>query len=80
EMASGTDTTGAQDVYLRGTFARGMARALAGVATEIYGFAARVLGELMPDSAIDWGVTRWARLLGVERIQPQACAATITVT
>jgi uncharacterized phage protein gp47/JayE len=80
EMASGTDTTGAQDVYLRGTFARAMARALAGAATEIYGFAARVLGELMPDSAIDWGVTRWARLLGVERIQPQACAATITVT
>ena len=80
EMAAGTDTTGAQDVYLRGTFARGMARALAGVATEIYGFAARVLGELMSDSAIDWGVTRWARLLGVERIQPQACAATITVT
>lgn len=83
EMASGTagvEGEGAQDVYLRGTFARGMARALAGAATELYGFAARVLGELMPDSALDWGVTRWARLLGVERIQPQACTATITVT
>lgn len=77
EMA-GTDA--AQDVYLRGTFARAMARALGGAATELYGFAARVLGELMPDSAIDWGVLRWARLLGVNRIAAQACTATITVT
>jgi len=80
EMAAGTDTTGAQDVYLRGTFARALSGALSGAATELYGFAARVLGELMPDSAVDWGVTRWARLLGVDRIPAQACTATITVT
>ena len=82
EMASvgGLTASGAQDVYLRGTFARAAARALAGVATELYGFSARVLGELMPDSAIDWGVVRWARLLGVDRIPAQACEASVTVT
>lgn len=77
EMAG---TEGAQDVYLQGTFARGTAKAIGGAATELYGFAARVLGELMPDSAIDWGVARWARVMGVQRIPPQACVASITVT
>jgi len=73
-------TAAAQDVYLRGTFARSMARAVAGATAEVYGFAARVLGELMPDSAIDWGVTRWARIVGVQRLDAQPCVATVTVT
>ncbi len=71
---------GAQDVYLPFTFAWAVSRALAGLAGEIYGFTARVLPELIPDSAVSWGVTRWATTLGVQRIPAQACEATATVT
>lgn len=72
--------TGSQDVYRRGTFARGMSRAAAAAIHGVYGFAARVLGELLPTSAVDWGVVRWASMLGITRIPAVAAVHTATIT
>ena len=79
-QADVASSTGEQDVYLPGTFARGAAYALARGIHSMYGFAARILAELMPSTAIDWGVLRWAALRGLTRTAATSTTGTVTIT
>lgn len=74
-----TDTQ-EQDVYLKRTFARGAAIALARAAHGIYWFGARIAAELLPVTATGWGVLRWAALRGLTRTAATASAAEVTIT
>lgn len=69
-----------QDVYRPATFARGAAYALARGIHSLYGFAARVLAEMMPSTAVDWGILRWASLRGLTRTAASATTGTVTIT
>ena len=70
---------GEQDVYLRRTFARGAAIALARAVHGVYWFGARIAAELLPVTATGWGVLRWAALRGLTRTAATAATGEITI-
>jgi uncharacterized phage protein gp47/JayE len=70
---------GEQDVYLRRTFARGAAYAMARAMHSLYGFGARVAAELHPVTAKSWGILIWAQLRGLTRTAATAATAQITI-
>lgn len=70
---------GEQDVYLRRTFARAAAFALARAVHSLYGFGARIAGELLPISAKSWGVLAWAQIRGLTRTAATAATGTVTI-
>lgn len=70
---------GEQDVFLKRTFARGTAFALARAAHGIYWFGARIAAELLPVTATGWGVLRWAALRGLTRTAATAATGQITI-
>jgi len=72
--------TGEDDVYIRGTFARAAALALAGAVKGVYGFAAGVANELHPATMVDWGIPLWASALGLTRTAAIAAVHPVTIT
>lgn len=71
--------TGEQDVYTPRTFAYAATRALAAAAGGVYGFASRVLAELLPITAQDYGILLWSQIVGVPRLAAQPWVGTVNI-